>query len=100
MKKEALEAEKFERQPVEYRTKLEELKELRTEIHEALKPVRVKEEKQAEIKQKSTFKENIKNLLKVGTLPFPLKVKRAHSLGDFYGRFHPSKSKKGIKRSE
>ncbi len=100
MKKEALEAEKFERQPVEYRTKLEELKGLKARIHEALKTVKVKEEKQTETKQKSTFRENIKNLLKVGSLPFPLKVKRAHSSGDFYGRFHPSKSKKGIKRSE
>ncbi len=100
MRKKALEAERLEYQPAEYRTKSEEMKGVKTEIHEALKNVRAKEEKQTENRLKSVLKENVKGLLKIGALPFSLKMKRAHSLGDFYGRFHPSKSKKGIKRSE
>jgi hypothetical protein len=100
MKKQALEAEKLGRQPVEYRTKMEEMKGVKTEIHEALKNIKVQEEKQAETRLKNTFKENVKSLLKVGALPLSLKAKKAHSMGDVFGRFHPSKSKKGIKRSE
>ncbi len=100
MKKQALEEEKFERQPVEYRTKLEEMKGVKTNIHKALRNVKVQEEIQTETKLKSTFRENVKSLLKLGALPFALKAKRVHSTGDFFGKFHPSKSKKGIKRSE
>jgi hypothetical protein len=100
MKKAALEEEKFEHQPTEYRTKLEELKGIKTKLHEAFKNVKVQEEKQTETRLKNSFKENVKSLLKIGALPFSLKAKKVHSTGDFYGRFHPSKSKKGIKRSE
>ena len=39
-------------------------------------------------------------ILKAGALPVSLRIKQTHSLGDFYGKFHPSKSKRGIKRSE
>ena len=97
MKKESRE---FDRQPAPFRQRLEEMKGVKTEIHEALKEVKVKEEKKSEIKLRSILKENIRNMLRAGALPFSLKLKKAHSLGDFYGKFHPSKSKKGLKRSE
>jgi len=100
MKKYALEAEKLERQPEEYRTKIEEMKGVKNEIHKALKTVKAKEEKLSEVRLNNTLKESVRNILKAGALPFPLIMKKAHSLGDFYGKFHPSKSKKGIKRSE
>ena len=97
MKKENRE---FDRQPFELRQKLVEMKGVKAEIHEALKEVKVQEEKMEESRLKATLRDNIKSMLRVGALPFSLKLKRAHSLGDFYGKFHPSKSKKGLKRSE
>ena len=98
MKKES--PEEMERRPLEVRQKIAEMKGVKEQIHEALKGAQVNEEKEVESKLRSVLRQSAKSVLKVGALPYSLKVKRTHSLGDFYGKFHPSKSKKGIKRSE
>lgn len=41
-----------------------------------------------------------KELKKPEVTPISTTLKKVHSLGDFYGKYHPSKSNKGIKRSE
>ena len=98
MKKES--PEELERRPIEVRQKIAEMKRVREQIHEALKGAQAGEEKAVESRLRSVLKQSAKSALKVGAVPYPLKVKQTHSLGDFYGKFHPSKSKKGIKRSE
>lgn len=98
MKKES--PEELERRPIEVRQKIAEMKGVREQIHEALKGAQAGEEKAVESRLRSVLKQSAKSALKVGAVPYPLKVKQTHSLGDFYGKFHPSKSKKGIKRSE
>ena len=98
MKKET--EEKLERQPFDIRQKLTEMKDVNAGIKEAVKEARPAEEKLAETRQKASMREHVGNRLKSGYQAFSLKLKTTHSLGDFYGRFHPSKSRKGIKRSE
>ncbi|MBI5191136.1 MAG: hypothetical protein HZA22_10715 [Nitrospirae bacterium] len=92
--------EKLERQPFDIRQKLTEMKDVSAGIREAVKEARPAEERLAEARLKVSMKEHIGNRLKSGYQTFSLKLKKTHSLGDFYGRFHPSKSRKGIKRSE
>jgi len=92
--------ENIDRQPFDIRQKLVEMKDVKADMKEALKEARPAEEKQAEAKLKVSMKEFVGNRMKSGYQTFSLKLKKTHSLGDFYGRFHPSKSKKGIKRSE
>ena len=98
MKKES--PEELERRPLGVRLKLEEMRGVKEQIHEALKGAQVGEEKEVEARLRSVLRQSAKSVLKTGALPYSLKVKRTHSLGDFYGKFHPSKSRKGIKRSE
>src|SRR5512143_494954 len=98
MKKES--PEELERRPIEVRQKIAEMKGVREQIHEALKGGQADEEKAVESRLRSVLKQTAKSALKVGAVPYSLKVKQTHCLGDFYGKFHPSKSKKGIKRSE
>ena len=98
MKKES--PEELEKRPLEVRQKIAEMKGVKEQIHEALKGAQAGEEKEVESKLRSVLRQSAKSALKAGTVPYSLKVKQTHSLGDFYGKFHPSKSKKGIKRSE
>lgn len=98
MKKNTEEA--LDRQPLELREKLVEMKDVKAEILEAVRDARPGEERQAENRLKANMREHVGNRLKSGYEAFSLKLKKTHSLGDFYGRFHPSKSRKGVKRSE
>lgn len=90
----------FDKQPFDIRQKLTEMKDVGAEVREAAKEARPLEERLAETRLKAYMKEHVGNRLRSGYEAFSLKLKKTHSLGDFYGRFHPSKSRKGIKRSE
>ena len=92
--------EEDERQPFELKQKISEIKEQKADTDEMIKEEQAKEERVSEARFKNSLRENVRNILRAGALPFSLKIKRTHSLGDFYGKFHPSKSRKGIKRSE
>ncbi|MGC2423105.1 MAG: hypothetical protein WA666_01975 [Nitrospirota bacterium] len=41
-----------------------------------------------------------RTILNARAAQFQLQLQRTHRLGNWLGKFHPSKSKKGIKRSE
>ena len=89
-----------ERRPIELQVKIDEMKKAKNDIHKALKGSVAKEEKGIGSKVKGILKETAKKILNAGAPPMSLKLKQVHCLGDVYGRFHPSKSRKGIKRSE
>jgi hypothetical protein len=89
-----------ERRPFAITQKIQEMKGVKAEIHAALKGVQVKEERVEQSRIRSVMDQTAKSVMKAGALPVSLQIKRTHSLGDFYGKFHPSKSKRGIKRSE
>jgi len=80
--------------------KLDDMKRVKEDINKALKENLVKEERKNEQKVLTSLRDSIRQIIKTGVLPFSLKAKRAHLQGDFHGKFHPSKSRKGIKRSE
>jgi len=86
--------------PFEVHVKLREMRRVKSDIHKALSNAVVREEKGGETRLKSTMRETAKSVMRTGAEPMSLKLKMTHCLGDVYGRFHPSKSKKGIKRSE
>lgn len=98
MKKENV--DEIERRPFAITQKIQEMKGVKTEIHEALKGAQVKEERSEQSRLRNLLKQTAQAVLKVGAPTYSLQLKRTHSLGDFYGKFHPSKSKRGIKRSE
>ena len=98
MKKETI--EEIERRPFAINQKIAAMKGVKAEIHEALKSAQVKEERVEQSRLRSLMDQTAKSVMKAGALPVSLQIKRTHSLGDFYGKFHPSKSKRGIKRSE
>lgn len=69
------------------------------------RPKNIKGELAAEHK---SVKEHVTNLLSqtartilnARAIQFQRQLQRSHRLGNWLGKFHPSKSKKGIKRSE
>ena len=89
-----------ERRPIELQVKLGEMEKVKNDIHKALKGSAVNEEKGTESRVRGILREAAKKVLKTGAEPVSLKLKKVHALGDVVGRFHPSKSRKGIKRSE
>jgi len=88
------------RQPMEMGEKFLEMKRVQEESLRREKESHIGAAKRRERRIWRQAKQTIKHTLRSGYDTFSLKVKRVHSLGDFYGRFHPSKSSKGIKRSE
>jgi len=98
MKKEALKED--DRRPIGLQVKFDEMKNVKKDLHKALKENVVREEKEKGSRIKDVLKEAVQKVLKAGALPVSLKLKKVHALGDVVGRFHPSKSRKGIKRSE
>lgn len=87
------------RQPMEMGEKFLEMKRHEEDIDRLEGESHMEAARRRERRLWHQAKQTIKHTLRGGYDTFSLKLKRVHSLGDFYGRFHPSKSKKGIKRS-
>jgi len=98
MKKEALEAE--EKRPFELTQRFEELKGVKRVVERAEKEAYVREERLVEARLKNSAHESEKSALKAKGQSMPLRLKMTHCLGDVVSRFHPSKSRKGSRRSE
>lgn len=88
--------EELERQPIVVGAKILEMKRV---SEEAARPDNVLHLKEIK-KEGKTIRERVKAITVKAALPISTRLKRIHCLGDFYGKFHPSKSRKGIKRSE
>jgi len=88
------------RQPMELGAKYLEMRRVKEEAERLEKEAHLEAAKRRERRNWRQAKQTIKQTLRRGFDTFSIKLKRVHSLGDFYGRFHPSKSNKGIKRSE
>lgn len=88
--------EELERQPLAVSAKVLEMKKASEEANRTDKALHLKEV----MKESKTIRERVKAITRRAAAPISTKLKQVHSLGDFYGKFHPSKSSKGIKRSE
>jgi len=88
--------ETLEKEPVAVGAKILEIREVKEETDRKVMAARVREE----LAGSRALKRATRAFIKPANLAMPLKIKKTHSLGDFYGKFHPSKSTKGIKRSE
>jgi hypothetical protein len=91
-----LRVETLEKEPVAVGAKILEIKEAKEETDRKVMAARLR----SEMTGGKTLKRTTREFIKPASEPMPLKIKKTHSLGDFYGKFHPSKSTKGIKRSE
>jgi len=88
------------RQPMDIGAQYLEMRRVKEEADRIEKEAHEEAARRRERRLWRQAKQTLKQTLRSGYDTFSLKVKRVHSLGDFYGRFHPSKSSKGIKRSE
>ena len=90
--------EELEARNIEIKQKGEELRHLqiKDELHAA--PMEELEEKGVE--KIKDLHQGAKSVLNANAAQFALQLQRTHRLGQVHGKFHPSKSKKGIKRSE
>jgi len=88
--------EALEREPLAVGASILEMKSVKKEAVKSARLARMRED----LAGKKTVAKKAKETAKVPKEPMQLKIKKTHSLGDFYGKFHPSKSTKGIKRSE
>jgi hypothetical protein len=86
-------------EPFAVKVKIDELKNAQKELHEQTRIVQMKELLRSQEKLINLAKQTWHALNKATTLPIPIKINRPHSRGDFFGKFHPSKSNKGVKRS-
>ena len=86
-------------EPFAVKVKIEELKMAQKELHEHFRTAQIKELFRSQERLINMAKETWRALNKATTFPLPIKINRPHSRGDFFGKFHPSKSNKGIKRS-
>ena len=90
--------EKIE-EPFAVKVKIDELKIAKKELQEQTRTAQMKELLRSQDSLINLAKQTWHALNKATTFPLPIKINRPHSRGDFYGKFHPSKSNKGIKRS-
>ncbi len=86
-------------EPYAVKVKIDELKVAQKELHEQSKTAQVKELLRTQDRLINLAKQTWHALNKATTYPLPIKINRPHSRGDFFGKYHPSKSNKGIKRS-
>lgn len=86
-------------EPFAVKVKIEELKIARKELHEQTRIAQMKELLRSQDRVIKLANQTWRALNKVATFPLSIRINRPHSRGDFFGKFHPSKSNKGIKRS-
>jgi len=86
-------------EPYAIKVKIDELKIAQKELHEYYRTAQIKELFRSQDRLINLAKQTWHALNKATTVPLPITINRPHSRGDFFGKFHPSKSNKGIKRS-
>jgi maltodextrin utilization protein YvdJ len=86
-------------EPFAVKVKTDELKIAQKELHEYYRTAQIKELFRSQDRLINVAKQDWHALNKATTFPLSIKINRPHSRGDFFGKFHPSKSNKGIKRS-
>lgn len=96
MKKMPEETRELEKEPLQIGAKILEMKSVKEDAERAVREEGVKRS----LAWKKAMRKRFDEFIRAVNEPIPLKIKKTHSLGDFYGKFHPSKSTKGIKRSE
>ena len=96
MKKEKKE---IKEEPFAVKVNIEELKIAQKELHEQTRIAQMKELLRSQDRLLNLADQTWRALNKAARFPLSIRLNRAHSRGDFYGKFHPSKSAKGIKRS-
>ena len=69
------------RKSPELNQKLDDMKRVKEDMNRAVKENSIKEEKENEKKVLSSLRENIRQIIKYGVMPFSLKAKRAHLQG-------------------
>ncbi len=96
MKKLPEENRELEKEPLQVGAKILEMKGVKEETDRVVREDNIKRS----LVWKKAMRKRFDEFIRAVNEPMPLKIKKTHSLGDFYGKFHPSKSTKGIKRSE
>jgi len=86
-------------EPFAVKVKIDELEVAQKELHGQTRIAQMKELLSSQDRLVNLAKQTWRALNKVAAFPLSIKINRPHSRGDFYGKFHPSKSNKGIKRS-
>ena len=86
-------------EPFAVKVKIEELKIAQKELHEQTRITQMKELLRSQNRLIKLANQTWRALSKAARFPLSVKINRPHSRGDFFGKFHPSKSNKGIKRS-
>lgn len=86
-------------EPFAVKVKIDELKIAQKELHDQTKAAQMKELLRSQERLINLTKQTWHALNKATTFPLSIRINRPHSRGDFFGKFHPSKSNKGIKRS-
>ena len=86
-------------EPFAVKVKIEELKIAQKELHEHLRTAQIKELLSSKERMANVANQTWRTLNKAARFPLSVWINRPHSRGDFFGKFHPSKSNKGIKRS-
>jgi len=86
-------------EPFAVKVKIDEMEIAQKELHEQTRIARMKELLSTQDRLINLAKQTWHALNKATAYPLSIKINRPHSRGDFYGKFHPSKSNKGVKRS-
>ena len=87
------------KEPFAVKVKIEELKIAQKELHEQTRISQMKEQLRSQDKLIKLANQTWLAINKAARFPLSVRINRPHSRGDFFGKFHPSKSNKGIKRS-
>ena len=86
-------------EPFAVKVKIEELKIAHKELQEQTRITQMKELFRSQDRLVTLANQTWRAINKAARFPLSVRINRPHSRGDFFGKFHPSKSNKGVKRS-